>query len=132
MASPIDPQRFRLIPTIDRGTTSHCKKPPRHKPSEKFLKGPIPLTWLSVAMQQQGKALHVGVALWFWAGVKRTRTISLNLTRLEGDFCIRRHSASRALVALEKAKLILVSRHQGRAPVVTLLDALDSNGEEPK
>src|SRR5262249_29761549 len=112
MTSAIDPDRFRLIPTIGRGTTSQRKNPLRHKPSEKFLKGPVPLPWLQVATRQKGKALHVGVGLWFWAGVKKTRTISLNLTRLEGDFGIRRHSASRALRALEEARLVSVSRHQ--------------------
>lgn len=126
----IDLERLRLPPTVNHATVSPRRKLPRHKPGEKFLRGPIPLAWLQTAAPLPGKALHVGVALWFWAGMTRNRTVSLNLTRLEGVFGVQRHSASRGLAALEKAKLITVVRARGRCPIVTLLDGSGSNPED--
>ena len=64
---------------------------PRHKPNEKFLKGPIPLRWLTKAAQQPGKALHVSIAIWFLAGLRKCRIISLSGSVLR-SFGIKRHS----------------------------------------
>jgi len=122
MDTPLDLERLSVPRATVISPVSPRKALPRHKPGDKFLKGPIPLAWLQAAAQQPGKAFHVGVALWFWAGIKRGRTIRLNLTRLEESFGVRRHAASRGLVALAEAKLVSVIRHAGRSPVVTLLD----------
>src|SRR5438552_183520 len=78
---------------------------PRHRPGERFLQGPIPMTWLSAAMRLPGKALHVAVAIWQRAGMKRNATIKLNLSRLDG---VTHSAASRGLDALERARLVTV------------------------
>ena len=96
-------------------------KPPRPGPGEKFLKVPIPWSWLSKAARLKGQALHVGMALWFLAGIKRNGTITLSGSVLE-DLGVSRHSGYRALHALESAGLISVDRYTGRNPVVTILD----------
>lgn len=95
-------------------------KLPRHKPGETFLKGPIPLPWLYQAGQQPGKALHVAIALWFLAGVKRSHKVALSgaLLRRLG---VARHAGYRGLGALETAGLDSVERHSGRNPLVTIL-----------
>jgi hypothetical protein len=93
---------------------------PRHRPGEAFLKGPIPLQWLARAVSLTGKALHVAIAIWFLAGMKRLPTVSLQPSVLR-HFGIKRHAAYRGLTALEKAGLVSVERHRGRAPRVTLL-----------
>ena len=115
-----DLSRLRL-----RGLPSRSPSPPRTRPprpgrGEQFLKGPIPWVWLTKAMALPGKALHVGIALWFRAGIERTGTIRLSLTRLRSTG-LSRSSACRGLRALEKADLINVERHMGRAPIVTLI-----------
>src|SRR5437667_2550413 len=56
---------------------------PRHQPGEHFLKGPIPWTWLTLAMRQPGKTLHVANAIWQRAGMARSRTIKLSLSSLD-------------------------------------------------
>ncbi|HKF94008.1 MAG TPA: hypothetical protein VKB96_05275 [Gammaproteobacteria bacterium] len=120
---PFDIKRLSL----ELGKTALAKphdkeKPPRHKPGEKFLKGPVPLTWLASAAQLPGKALHVSVVLWFFAGLKKTRIVSLPNKTLR-LFGVSRNAKYRALGALEKAGLVVVERPPGRNPLVTLLDA---------
>lgn len=104
-------------------------KPPRHKPGELFLRGPIPLDWLAAAAHQPGKSLHVGLGLWFLAGIKKSREIALSGSVLRG-LGVKRHSGYRGLVWLEQAGLVRVVRHSGRNPIVTLLELNKSDDAE--
>lgn len=97
------------------------KVPPHLKQRGKFLKGPIPLEWLNKAANLPGKSLHVALALRFWAGIKKTQTVVLSNIALN-SFGITRYSKKRALKNLELAGLVIVERHTGRAPIVTILD----------
>ncbi len=93
--------------------------PPRHKPGQKFVSGPIPLAWLEIAGRLPGKALHVAVHAWFLAGVQKSRRVRASGALL-ARMGVRRFSAYRALVALESVGLVTVERHRGRAPAITL------------
>ena len=106
-----------------------CVLPPRHKPGELFLRGPIPFTWLAAAAHQPGKSLHVGLGLWFLAGIKKSREIALSgsVLRVLG---VNRHSGYRGLNWLEQAGLVRVDRHPGRNPIVTLLKLDNSDDTE--
>lgn len=97
------------------------KSLPRHKPGEKFLKGPIPWNWLTAAAKLSGKALHVAVVLWFTAGIKYSPTIALSGKVLK-DMGVQRNAAYRGLAVLEEAGLVAVIRHRGRCPRVTIND----------
>ncbi|MDP4836405.1 MAG: hypothetical protein NWS01_04560 [Burkholderiales bacterium] len=44
---------------------------------KKFLKGPIPLDWLTAAARLPGKAINVGIALWWLAGMSKTGALKL-------------------------------------------------------
>jgi hypothetical protein len=59
--------------------------------------------------------------IWFLAGLKRTTTFKLNLSKL-GPFGLNRFSASRALVTLEHSRLVSVDRRHGRNPIITILE----------
>jgi len=96
-------------------------KLPRHRPAEKFVKGPIPMRWLTRAARLRGKALNVGLALWFQAGVEGSATIKLNLSRLRA-FGVERSAGSRGLVMLATYGLVTVQQRPGCAPIVTILD----------
>jgi hypothetical protein len=96
------------------------KSLPRHKKGGTFLKGPIPENWLKQAAQLPGKAFQVAVALWYWAGMKGARVVTLS-QKLLRTWGVERNACYRALAALEKVKLISVERHRGRNPVVTIL-----------
>ncbi len=117
---PLNPKRLALPKSKAKQKVS--TKPPHHKPGQRFLKGPIPWDWLDQAARQPGKALHVAIALWFLAGVKRTRTVALSGSVLSG-LSVKRHSGYRGLTALEQAGLVRVERHPGRNPIVTILEA---------
>jgi DNA-binding MarR family transcriptional regulator len=84
------------------------------------LKGPIPWDWLCKAASETGRALHVAIALWFLAGVKKTGRVKLSGAILR-SLGVTRHSAARGLKKLEAANLVKVERFPGRNPIVTLL-----------
>ncbi len=94
---------------------------PRHRPGERFLKGPVPWQWLTRAAQQPGRALHVAIAIWFWASIIGSGQIALSISRLK-ELGVSRYAAYRGLAALERAGLILVQRHRGRKPIITLME----------
>jgi hypothetical protein len=116
---PFDPKSLAL-PNRGGGCPV-SRKPPRHRQGEKFLKGPIPWEWMTEAARLPGKALKVGIALWFLAGVQRKRTVTLSGSALR-DLDVSRFAGYRALTALEKAGLVSVQRHIGQNPVVTILE----------
>ncbi|EIC21447.1 hypothetical protein Thi970DRAFT_01655 [Thiorhodovibrio frisius] len=78
---------------------------PRHQAGEPFVKGPIPLNWLERAARLPGKALHVGLALWFRAGMVGDAWVKLS-NGLVARFGVERNAKRRALTALQGAGLV--------------------------
>lgn len=108
---------------IPQGTiisTTRRPSSPKLRQTGRFLKGPIPWPWLERAMSLRGHALHVGIRLWFEAGLVRSDNVSISMTGM-AQTGVMRHSASRGLKALEEAGLVSAVRHAGRKPVVTIL-----------
>ena len=120
-----DPQQFAL-PKGQRwnGEVPPSSKPPRHKGGELFIKGPVPLVWLGQASSLSCGALRVGLVLWFEAGCRRSRTVTMGPALL-AKLGIPRNTGQRGLAALESAGLVSVERHRGRCPVVTILGVDD-------
>ncbi|MGO9834577.1 MAG: hypothetical protein ACLP1X_10200 [Polyangiaceae bacterium] len=73
-------------------------------------------------MRLEGKALHVGLEIWYRAGLQRRREVVLSLSKVADAGTFDRATAARGLAALERAGLVRVERAVGRAPRVTLLD----------
>jgi hypothetical protein len=92
----------------------------RRRPREEFIRGPLPLAWMGKAARLPGQALAVALAIWFRRGIEQKDSLSLYPSALE-RFGVNRWSGYRALEALEGAGLVRVSRKQGRAPVVTII-----------
>lgn len=90
---------------------------PCHRSGERFLRGPIPWAWLTLAAAQPGKALAVAIVIWFWVGIKNTATVSINLSRMP----VGRAAAGRGLLALERAGLVVAQRRKGSKSIVTIL-----------
>ena len=86
-----------------------------------FLKGPIPMAWLSRAGRCPGRALHVGVLVWHLQALKKSSKVSFSY-KMANTFGVKRDASRRGLENLKKAGLIEVDRRQGRSPVVTLLN----------
>ena len=116
---PPDPERLRITPAATFKSKQETPKPSGKK-VKRFLKGPIPLDWLIQAARQPGKAIHVGIALWFLSGLKRSRKVALSKSTLN-LLGVSRYSGYRGLAKLEKAGLVSVVRHPGRNPIVTIL-----------
>ena len=101
-------------------------KPPKGKDkvSKMFVKGPVPLAWLIKAASLKGKCLHIGVVLWFLAGLcgnKRFRLEHKWLTR----FGVSRWAVMSNLRKLKLAGLIGIHQKAGRCPVITIIDRKD-------
>lgn len=99
----------------------------------KYVKGPIPITWLDPVLLMGGKALNVALAIWFQVGLKKRKTVTLPraTTKL---FRVTRHNVWRALKRMEEAKMIFVVRRKGKLSHITVLDfengEVDSKGKE--
>lgn len=120
--SSIDLQKVQIKnKTAGQCSVPNTAKPPRPRHRKKFLRGPIPLKWLSHAAMLPGRSLHVAIAVWFMAGLKNARIVPIsNITALQ--FGLDRNAKYRGLEWLENANLISVERRAGRAPIVTILE----------
>lgn len=117
-----DFKQFRFEQKRDGYSPKVVKKLPRHKAGGKFLKGPIPRKWLEAAAKLPGKALHVAIELWFWAGIIGPNGIRLKAANLL-SLGVKRHAGYRAISKLESAGLISVTRIAGRKLVIDLNDS---------
>ena len=106
---------------IDRILASRPRKL-RRRQTGKFLKGPVPLAWLARAAALPGKALAVGVALWFEHGIAGRKEIAAGRGLLD-QVNVNRKAGYRALRSLETAGLVSVDRHIGQCPRVKLRKA---------
>ncbi len=88
--------------------------------AEAFIKGPLPLAWMTTAAQLPGKTLQVALSLWYLSGLQKTLTVRLTGGTLE-PFGVCRDAKYDALERLVRAGLILVRQDPGKAPMVTLL-----------
>lgn len=90
-----------------------------HDPVSKFIWAKIPFGWMWAANRLPGKAAHVGLALWFLAGVKRSTTFKLTAEAVDLAGCGRK-SLYAGLTSLQNAGLITASRRLGCRPTITL------------
>lgn len=110
---------------LDGAAENSPPSSPRSAPPKRrapFLKGPVPLAWLAMASCLPGRALAVGVVLWFQAGLQGAHEVKLTNQTL-GPFGVDRFAKRRALDALAAAGLVSVTHHRGRSPLVRLHEA---------
>ena len=91
-----------------------------HLFEDKFIAGPIDVSWVCQASRLGVKALLVGLALWHIKGLRKADTFIVSNLMLQ-DWGIQPDAKSRALRELEKAGLIRVERRGKRSPQVTLV-----------
>jgi DNA-binding transcriptional ArsR family regulator len=116
-----EPKSFQIDLSDVASPNAGIRKGRRITPiSDKFIKGPVNVVWLSQARQLGVAALWVGLSLWFLRGLRRSDSfIVSNLTMREWD--VLPDAKRRALRALEKAGLITIERRGRRSPRVTLV-----------
>ena len=109
--SSVPVKRLRLSPVT--GTLVETK------PAVLFLKGPIPLDWISTAAKLPGKALAVGIALWWLGGMSKGGEVKVTKTALNA-LNVSRDALYDGLKRLEEANLITVIRKPGKRPLVRI------------
>ncbi len=87
------------------------------------------MPWLEIAARLPGKCLQIGVALWYLAGVQKTKRVALGNSLLK-KLGVDRKAKARCLKAMQQAGLILIEPRPGTNPRVTLLDAVETDGAE--
>ena len=86
-----------------------------------FVRGPIPLSWISKAAHLPGKSLNAGLACWYLMYLKKSHKFKLS-NIVANDFGLNKDSKLRALKYLEKAELIRCTRTIGRSVVIEMLN----------
>jgi hypothetical protein len=123
--SPFDPfclESLRL-PDSMIGVMTPKRRPPRHRPGDPFIKGPIPYAWIASACRLPGVGLHVAMAYRLHAkrfGFSHGR--HWGIADIAKGMRVGRDTARRGLHAAELAGLVSVSRAPGRKPAVSILD----------
>src|SRR5262249_34921757 len=118
-----DLDRLRLPAGMVRNPETRSR-PPRHRPGEPFIKGPIPYTWIASACRLPGVGLRVAMSYRFYRGRFRfeRRGLRWGLPQVANGLTISLRSARRGLHAAELAGLLSVSREPGCKVVVSVSD----------
>ena len=87
-----------------------------------FLKGPIPLAWLSVASALPGKALNVALAVRWVADMSKEGEVHVTKAALQ-HFGLSGDAYRDGLKRLEAAGLVTVSRKAGQRARVKILSS---------
>ena len=107
------------IPTVRlRYTPDQGYRPA--KQADLFIKGPIPMAWISSAANLPGKAVHVALAIFWLAGMKPQQPVKMTRKALN-LFNASEDAYRDALPRLEAAGLIKVSRSPGQRALVEIV-----------
>ena len=99
-----------------------------HKPIHKrFLKGPIPLDWLAAAAQLPGKAINVGLALWWLAGMSKTGVLKLT-RQSQIAMNISKDAERDGLRRLQRAGLIEIAARPGQRHSIRIIKEFALHG----
>lgn len=115
------------IQTLKRRLSdSQIAKLPRHRDKEHFVKGPIPMSWISAACLASGRGsgFRVAIALWYLAGLNGGNPDVILTSQVARLFHLNRFSVYRGLKTLVKARLVDVHQQPGQAPRVRILPVL--------
>jgi hypothetical protein len=85
-----------------------------------FIRGPIPVGWLSQAAALPGKALHLALAIQWLLGMNKGAPVKVSRKAL-AHFCISTDAYRDGLKRLEAAGLVTVTRLPGQSPFVRVV-----------
>jgi len=108
-----DVDRLRLSPEMAGALVGRIR-PPRHRPGESFLRGPIPFAWVASACRLPGVGPHVALSVRFLRGrFPRGRDPRWTLDAIARGLSVSDDSVRRGLRAAEGAGLLSVDRRPG-------------------
>ena len=116
------------IPTVSRPKRPFIK--PKVNPTVKFIRAPLPYTWITSAAKLAGKSLHAAMAIRYLDGFDQSGTVKLT-HRILKDFGISVKASYDVLTRMEKAGLISVKRHKGRSPIITIIGRIPNSDVIP-
>lgn len=115
--------RFRLCASPPN--TPQARRPPRHRPGEAFLRGPIPFSWIAAACRLPGIGLQVASSFRFLNG-RYGGPNRWGLERVALGLGASVRSVRRALNAAELVGLVEVDREPGCKLVVRFRELSES------
>ena len=86
-----------------------------------FVKGPIPLDWISAAASLPGKCLNVAISIQWLAGMCDGKPFKLTAKALR-SLHVSDDTARDCLRRMERAGLLQVERKPGQRPVIQIRD----------
>jgi hypothetical protein len=95
--------------------------PPRHRPGDPFIKGPIPYAWIASACRLPGSGLRVAMSYRFLCSRFR-RENRWGLDKIARGLRLSLRPVQRGLHAAELAGLLSASREPGRKLAVSVSD----------
>jgi hypothetical protein len=129
-AGPFDAAAFRLPGDPFAGLAERTR-PPRHRPGEPFLRGPIPFAWIAAACRLPGSGLHVATAYRFLCG-RYGGPNRWGLDMLARGLLLSRDTARRGLHAAELAGLLVVEREPGCKLAVSIRELPEPEGRRKR
>ena len=117
----LDLENLRLpeIHALLKAPAKFVGHPRRHAP---FLKGPVPLDWFQEAMGLGIGAVSVGIILWYFTGLKKSKSFKVGIADIAHLINRSWRTAHRGLNTLEHRDLITLERHPGRKHFITILE----------
>jgi hypothetical protein len=109
------------LPAETIGNLESRRRPPRHRPGDAFIKGPVPHIWIASACRLPGAGLGVAMACRFLCCRFRARN-RWGLDKIAKGLQISTRSARRGFHSAELAGLLAVEREPGCKLAVSVLD----------
>jgi hypothetical protein len=109
------------LPAEQVGILETRRRPPRRRPGDPFIKGPVPHAWIASACRLPGAGLRVAMACRFLCCRFRSEN-RWGLDAIADGLRISARSARRGFHAAELAGLLAVEREPGCKLAVSILD----------
>lgn len=107
---------------IETETTRGLRSKQASRRERAFVKGPIPMAWLSQSVSWHRAGL--AVLLWIKRGMDVGSTPFVRVgQRCENDLGLTPDQRRDAIASLERAGVIRVERNPGSAPIVSMIEA---------
>lgn len=112
----------RQSPPAIPGKDASLSLLPRPEEGEKFIAMNMPWSWFATAAHLPGKALAIGLILWWLVAVRKRAVVVFSYKRAQSTG-LSDESIRQCIRRLERAGLIEVKRAPGRSPRVRVLPA---------
>ncbi len=118
MSRPDLPDHEIASVSMDTEPMARLKVQRQAKQAARFIKGPLPWTWVCAAARCHPRGLELVLIVKMLIDITGNETVLVS-NKLATEMGLGRETKRRALVALEAAGLVRVDRKRGRSPMVS-------------